>query len=135
MGISHVKSPLHVDPPNGVVKNTYLSRIFAFNENSPYDIVVRSGKFCLGFSEEPESGHPLWNLPRWSNESKMIFSREVINCPRIHFVTGMTEKDDDESKIIIAYGVMDCLSRFVEVDKSEIVEMLWNPSGFLMSRV
>jgi len=104
MGISHVKSPLHVDPPNGVVKNTYLSRIFAFNENSPYNIVVRSGKFCLRFSEEPESGHPLWNLPRWSNESTMIFSREVVNCPRFHFVTGMIEKDDDESKITWCYG-------------------------------
>jgi len=59
--ITHPRTgePLHVDPPNGVVKNTHISRIFSFNENSPYNIVVRSGKFCQGFSEEPESGHPL----------------------------------------------------------------------------
>ena len=34
-----------------------------------------------------------------------------------------------------SYGVMDFLSRFVEVDKLEVVDMLWNQSGFLMSRV
>ena len=39
----------------------------------------------------------------------------------------MTTKYNDESKVVISYGINDCLSRFVEIDKSEIIRMLWDP--------
>jgi hypothetical protein len=36
------------------------------------------------------------------------------------------EKADDPSRIIIAYGVNDCAPRFVEVEKTEIQQMLFS---------
>jgi hypothetical protein len=36
-------------------------------------------------------------------------------------VSGITEKVGDPSKVIIGYGINDCISRFVKVDKSDVV--------------
>ena len=59
----------------------------------------------------------------------MQFGGKAFDCPRIHFVMGMIDKVDDASKVIISYGVNDCLSQFVTIEKSEIARMLWNPTG------
>ena len=50
----------------------------------------------------------------------------TFNCPRIHFVTGMVENADDPSKVIIFYGVNDCVPRMIVVDKAEIIQMLFD---------
>jgi hypothetical protein len=50
----------------------------------------------------------------------------TFDCPRIHFVTGMVEKADDTSKVIISYGVNDCVPRMIVVDKAEIIVMLFD---------
>jgi hypothetical protein len=47
------------------------------------------------------------------------------DCPRIHFVSGMVEKANDPSRIIIAYGIQDCAPRFIEVEKVQILQMLF----------
>jgi hypothetical protein len=63
------------------------------------------------------------------------------NCPRIHFVTGMIDKvevdkvnnvnnnannnNNNDGSVILSYGVSDCLSRFIEIKKSEIIRMLF----------
>jgi hypothetical protein len=44
-------------------------------------------------------------------------------------VSGITEKAGDATKVIIAYGINDCISRLVEVDKSELVRLLFHPTG------
>jgi len=72
----------------------------------------------------------------------------LANCPRIHFVMGMIDKvkttttnhhhhhknqqqssngsnDTESDSVIISYGVQDCLSRFVEVKKVDIIDMFY----------
>jgi hypothetical protein len=54
---------------------------------------------------------------------------EPDNCPFSKFVSGITEKAGDPSKVIIGYGINDCISSFVEVDNSELVLLLFHPTG------
>jgi hypothetical protein len=127
LGVAHPKTTYPGKRlPAGVTPNIYLSRFFAFEQYPPYHIVARSGMFCFGYTQErEESGnHPLWN----SSSHPLIFATESFECPRIHFVMGIVDKVGDDSKVIISYGVSDCLSRFAEVDKADIVKMLWIPS-------
>ena len=117
--------------PRGVVPNTYLSRFIAFLPHPPYTIVARSGSFCLGYpdngldkisSKHNESSPLVYTKMERMVWGEMAFSQD---CPRIHFVTGMTDADNHENEsIIISYGVSDCLSRLVEISKSEIIRML-----------
>ena len=53
-----------------------------------------------------------------------MFSEEV-GCPRIHFVSGITEKVGDESNIIFASGVNDGVSRMDEIEKRALAEALF----------
>lgn len=118
--------------PPGVIKNTYLSRFIAFLPEPPYTIVARSGIFCLGYPSPDLDGQgnpsnhdgPL----TFVKFGKMKFANETYRCPRIHFVMGMVDKvkqaDSEPDSVILSYGVGDCLSRFVEIRKSEIVRML-----------
>ena len=48
-----------------------------------------------------------------------------LDCPRIHFVSGMSERANDPSKVLIAYGLNDCVSRVIEIEKEAIVEALF----------
>lgn len=41
----------------------------------------------------------------------------------------MTSVVDDPSKIIISYGVNDCIPRMVIVQLSEVVQLLFEPQG------
>jgi hypothetical protein len=64
----------------------------------------------------------MWNI----SNTVMMFPDKMGHCPKIHFITGISEKVGNDSKAIIAYGVSDCLPRIIEVEKSEIATMLWN---------
>jgi hypothetical protein len=124
LGVSHPKTLFPGKYlPAGLTRNTYLSRFYVFEKTRPYRILARTGAFCLGRSQE-DTGNPLWSV---ADATEMWFGSEWINCSRIHFITGITEKVGDDSKVILAYGVSDCLSRFVEVDKADIAKMLWYP--------
>ena len=130
VGISHPKTAFpgnHL--PDGVVPNSYFSRFFAMQKHSPYKTVARTGKFCLGYAQESDnSNHPLWNIQNHSETYKpLTWMNDTLDCPRLHFVGSLIDKAGDPSKVIIAYGVSDCLSRFVEMDKAEIANLLWNP--------
>ena len=119
VGVSHQKQRR-----KGVLpQRTYLSRFFAFEKSKPYSVMARSGPFCLGFpsSEEREI------YIGFKNYARMRFNgtNRIKNCPKVHFVAGITENIFDDSKIILAYGVKDCLSRFTEYDKIDIANMLW----------
>lgn len=119
--------------PPGVIKNTYFSRFIAFLPEPPYTIVARSGMFCLGYPSPDLDGRgdpgshegPL----TFVKMGRMTFANETYGCPRIHFVMGMIDKvkqkkQNEPDSVILSYGVADCLSRFVEIRKSEIVRML-----------
>lgn len=122
--------------PKGITPNTYLSRFVAFLPREPYTIVAKSGMFCLGYPSRSLDGNTKSENPmEFVQMNRLIFANKFYECPRIHFVTGMvdTPSTNDTSKnesdsVIIAYGVSDCLSRFVEIPKSEIIRML-TPDG------
>lgn len=106
---------------------------------APYRIVALSGYFCLPDKPHTVLGrdtsakdnfkddfNPYERLPLWN---PLDIGGRTYDCPVIHFVTGLTEKADDPTKLIIAYGVNDCTSWFVEVDKAEIVKLLFFGPG------
>jgi hypothetical protein len=111
--------------------NTYLSRFIAFLPREPYTIVAKSGKFCLGYPErgmdEVEGStrsHPLEFL----HMDPLSYGGVAHECPRIHFVMGIIDARPPEDgkmsdSVIVSYGVSDCLARFVEIPKSEIIRM------------
>ena len=74
--------------PKGVIPNSYFSRFIAIEPTFPYRIVARSGLFCLGYSEESDSGHPLWS----ERFDPLTMGGVSFDCPRITFVTGMVDK-------------------------------------------
>ena len=132
LGISHPKTPFPGRQlPKNVTPNTYLSRFFAMQKRSPYEMVAKTGKFCLGFAQESDnSNHPLWNIQNHPETYiPLYWANDTLNCPRLHFVGSLIDKAGYPSKVIVAYGVSDCLSRFVEMDKAEIAQLLWNPMG------
>lgn len=130
MGFSHRKtSKLKVSE---VQQYNYVSRVYAFNPNPPFDIVARSGFFCLGFALNGNSGRnealqsdneQIWGAV---NEYKLFMNQKEFNCPRIHFVTGIAEKVGDDETVIVSYGVNDCYPRMVEVSKRFLLGLLTN---------
>jgi hypothetical protein len=128
VGVSHQK---FVKRPGSTSKvrytdKGYLSSLYAFEPTPPYRVVARSGSFCFGYpgSEEGKENYHT-NL----THARSLTMGEKENCPFITFVSGITEKAGDSSKIILGYGINDCISRFVEVDKSELVRLLFHPTG------
>jgi len=125
----------------------YLSRFVAYQSQPPFDIVARSGWFCLGFAnnaDDEASSHDgintlagvnrQYRLDLFSNQSSignnnnnnntLPTNNDTYNCPMIHFATGITEFVGDPSKAIIAYGVSDCHPRVIVVEKQDIVRRL-----------
>jgi hypothetical protein len=87
---------------------------------APYNVVTGSGKFCLGFptTEEEESNpYARYNL-------MPLEIGDTFDCPRIHLVSGMVEKADNPSQVILVYSVKDCVHR-MEVAKDDINRMLF----------
>jgi hypothetical protein len=129
VGISHVnlmKRPIKFPPSfntSTFVRGylVYLTRFYAFEMTSPYNVVARSGFFCMGWPSQDERGSsPFQHL---GDSLKLVENFE--DCPSINFVSGMTLKADDPSTAIIAYGINDCTSRMVEIDVSEIKRLLF----------
>lgn len=88
--------------------------------------MARSGSFCFGFPDKEEAKENYYsNLTL----AKTLTMGEPESCPVVTFVSGITEKAGDPSKVIFGYGINDCTSRFVEVDKSELVRLLFHPTG------
>lgn len=105
---------------------SYVSRVYAFEPNPPFNIVARSGFFCLGFATDSEKKVSENEQVRGAaNDHKMkLWKQKYEGCPRIHFVTGITEKVGDEETVIISYGVNDCYPRMIEVSKEFLVSLL-----------
>lgn len=132
LGVSHAKTPHARRNLAGKLKsNQYLSRWYAFEQDDPFKVVAVSGYFCLSslpgsaaMHAEAIKANPL--MSHAAATAQWTLGRITISCPVIHFVTGMTEKVSDNSKLIIAYGVGDCSSWFVEVTKAQVVELLFD---------
>jgi hypothetical protein len=127
LGISHSKTrykPTKTEDQQRLKSNQYFSSFYAFEAYPPYKVVARSGKFCFGFSDESDSDNPYANLQM---DTMKIIDIEYKNCPRIHFVSGMVEKADDPTKLIVTYGINDCVPRMVVIDKSDVQRMLFAP--------
>ena len=103
----------------------------------PYNIVARTGHFCLEYpvynndtnSNNNNKNEIEYPYPRLFLNPLKIGNEIYPNCPSIHFVTGMTEALHDSNKIVISYGIDDCLSRFIVVDKQHIISMLFQPNS------
>jgi hypothetical protein len=128
VGIQHSKTPSQRNkrlPPN-LTSNHYMSSLYAFESVPPYNIVAQSGYFCLGFpTEEYDQMQNTTTLHRITSWRKLVLGRHTYNCPRIHFVSGMTIKANDPNTVILAYGINDCISRFIEIRLSDIYHLLF----------
>ena len=81
-----------------------------------------SGYFCLGYgSDEEEQINPYLAMAR---KIKLNMNNEDFDCPMIHYVSSVTEKAGDESKMIVSYGINDCVPRMVEMDKHEVANFI-----------
>ena len=105
LGLSHVRSKRGM---KHTPKYQYLSRVYAFDPNSdvPFEMEFKSDLFCLSYPLEDEK-------MRSDNPALGVVDPPILKyldqttplCPAIHFVTGIVEKDGDESKVIVSYGI------------------------------
>eukprot|EP00977_Amphora_coffeiformis_P002343 scaffold437_cov159-Amphora_coffeaeformis.AAC.22 len=131
MGIAHSKTL----GKQGLQPNHYLSTLYAFSDKPPFALVAHSGFFCLPFpsNDEPNDSIPMVNITRWrvlNLGDKLVYH----DCPRIHFVSGMTLDVRDPDKVVIAYGINDCVSRFIQVSLSDLPlaeTIVYDPPWFL----
>jgi hypothetical protein len=125
LGISHSKSRYKQRglPDANVPFNSYFSAFYAMEARAPYRVVARTGNFCFGRSAPDEAGGNPY--PYLNRENLWIGSAQ--NCPRIHFVSGMVEKADDPTKLIVSYGINDCVPRLVVIAKDDVKKMLFAP--------
>jgi hypothetical protein len=115
LGISHSKTRFkYKNGPgragNDLEPNHFTSSFYAIEAEAPYQLVAQTGRFCLGTARPIEywqeginhNVNPYYNI---SASNKKLWLMQEYDCPVIHYVSGMVEKVDDPSKIIIAYGV------------------------------
>jgi hypothetical protein len=112
VGISHSKSRGRMPSSQGDRYN-YLSRLYAFSSVEPYELIARSGLFCFGFPDEYDAkshGTGVGNKYNVLTQGKMLeLNGKTYKCPNIHFVDSIIEKADDQSKLVVSYGVNDCV--------------------------
>jgi len=76
--------------------------------NLPFDIVARSGWFCLGFDNGGANTQYTLNL----------FGEYA--CPAIHFPSTFAEVVGNPDRAIIGYGINDCTHNPIVIEKEEI---------------
>lgn len=126
VGVQHTKTPSQSNRHRvaNLTANHYLSQFYAFEQNPPFSLVALSGYFCLGFDSSTDRAHHLAKLTSW----RQLQLGMAFDCPRIHFVSGMTLKSGDPSTLILALGVNDCYSLFLEVPGYSIDDLLFKGS-------
>jgi hypothetical protein len=128
LGVSHSKTRFReyrYEVHGNLSANHFFSSFYAMESIEPYTVVARSGQFCLGFAPAPEAdGNPYAHM----NQSPLIID-QAFDCPRVHFVSGMVQKADDPTQVIVAYGINDCVPRMVQVAVEDILSMLFLATG------
>ena len=86
-----------------VPDTNYVSFFYAFNPRPPFDLVAKSGYFCLGFANDDDSGMP---NPRTilTHNRPLQQNNVTFDCPQIHYVETIIEKVGDSSSTVIGYG-------------------------------
>lgn len=125
VGISHSKSRQRMPSSQGDRYN-YLSRLYAFSSSKPFDLIARSGLFCLGFPRDDDFGVDNDSYYALTKTKRLELNGKTYDCPNIHFVSGITEKVGEDSRMIISYGVNDCVPRFIEIAKRDFVVHLFS---------
>lgn len=118
IGISHVKSALKLPGP---ARYSYLTRLYAVSTVAPYQVVAKSGLFCLD-----------WEDDDWKKEHLNLKIRDfAYDCPAVHFPSGMTVSATNQSNVIVAYGILDERPRMVEYSKRQLALHLFTsyPKG------
>ena len=122
VGIAHVKSRKRIIMTHGE-RFAYLSSFYAFAPQVPgVETLAQTGLFCWGFPSKMERS-------RLIQRRKLEWRREKgpYDCPVIQFPSGIVESISDQSKVIVAYGIDDEISRMVEIRKRDIALMLFSP--------
>ena len=104
--------------------NLYVSMWYAFEPTPPYGIVARSGYFCLPFPDDTDVGNDLGHA-QLAHNLPLALNRIQHNCPYVSFVSGIVESVH-EGKVVISYGINDCLAKTMELDKTEIASVLFS---------
>jgi hypothetical protein len=134
LGLSHSKTPYprkgRISKSGNVPSNMFFTSLYAMEAVYPFTVVARSGRFCFGHATVAETTmvHNSGNPFARSNLTPLRIDREY-DCPRIHFVSGLSEVVDDPTRVIIGYGINDCVPRFVQVDKADLVRLLFFSSS------
>eukprot|EP00579_Thalassiosira_antarctica_P011259 CAMPEP_0201908992 /NCGR_PEP_ID=MMETSP0903-20130614/912_1 /ASSEMBLY_ACC=CAM_ASM_000552 /TAXON_ID=420261 /ORGANISM="Thalassiosira antarctica, Strain CCMP982" /LENGTH=593 /DNA_ID=CAMNT_0048443435 /DNA_START=100 /DNA_END=1881 /DNA_ORIENTATION=- len=110
----------------------YVSLFYAFDPYPPFQIRARSGYFCLGHAplatdnKLPPTEGGIFNPHSVLTRNRMLQQNKItFDCPQVHYISAYIEKAGDPSKTIIGYGLNDCTGRLVEVEKREIVRLLY----------
>jgi hypothetical protein len=128
LGISHVKSYKRMpSTTNDTMANAYLSRLYVFAPQPPFQLLARSSMFCFGFGTLEEGDDHYLNVTR---NNKLRIDNKIYECPRINFVVGLTESSKDRA--IISFGINDCSPRMIEVEKRELA--IHTFSSFLVDK-
>jgi len=102
-------------------ERSYLHAFYAFKPYPPFEIVSVSGYFCLGALQSSDVGYDdHWMSKRDEHGKDMDVKGETYSCPKITFVTGITEMIHDQDNFVISYGVKDCYSRSIIVPKEKV---------------
>ena len=122
-GAGHTKSTGRTVGMN-IPKHEYFVYFYAFEPEPPYRPVARSGHFCFPFTkEDKEIDNRYFPLV---HKRKLYLRDEIFECPEITYVSSFVQKANDESKAIVSYGVNDCISKIIQIDKSEIERLLFS---------
>ena len=110
----------------------YVSLFYAFDPYPPFQVRARSGYFCLGHAplatgnELPSTEGGIFNPHSILTRNRMLQQNNVtFDCPQMSFISSFIEKVGDSSSTVIGYGLNDCTGRLVEVEKKEIVRLLY----------
>jgi hypothetical protein len=135
VGVAHTKSKKRTENISGFV---YLSRVYALSPQ--YELIARTGFLCFGFPTLPvqtnASVHGGVGVPpsnhnnedphvHLTHHSKVVIEGTEYNCPRIEFVSGISEKVDDPDTVLLGYGVNDCVARIVQIQKQQLANRLF----------
>eukprot|EP00588_Corethron_pennatum_P014702 CAMPEP_0194270796 /NCGR_PEP_ID=MMETSP0169-20130528/4709_1 /TAXON_ID=218684 /ORGANISM="Corethron pennatum, Strain L29A3" /LENGTH=719 /DNA_ID=CAMNT_0039012967 /DNA_START=103 /DNA_END=2259 /DNA_ORIENTATION=- len=120
VGILHAKTKTKELNSMGGESFVYMSRLYALSPHPPFDMLARSGLLCFGFGDEVETKEE--PFAKFAAEKKVVINDQTETCPVIHFASGLTEKIDDNSTLIVGYGINDCVGRFAEISKREFAK-------------
>lgn len=123
-GVGHAKTPFKKNGHNlDVPIHQYFAYFYAFDPRPTYRPVAQSGLFCFPYNHVDQDEESRY-LPL-TRDRMLILKYEEFSCPEIAYASGIIDKVGDHSKAIISYGINDCVPKIVEIDKAEIIRLLF----------